>query len=103
MLTENVKPEFTVQAKAVEKIVRSAAASGVTAGSLYRAVNLDHGVLLDVDNRIPFRQLVDLYEKAAQLTGDNNFGLHVGETVDPKVFDVVGFSALFCCTLGVAF
>ena len=98
-----MKPEFTIQAKAVEKIVRSAAASGVTAASLYRAVNLDPSVLLDVDNRIPFRQLVDLYEKAAQLTGDNNFGLHVGETVDPKVFDVVGYSALNSSTLGDAF
>jgi AraC-like DNA-binding protein len=94
---------FTIQAKAVEKIVRSAAASGVTADQLYQAVNLDPAVLLDPDNRIPFAQLVDLYEKAAQLTGDNNFGLHVGETVNPTAFDVVGYCALNSPTLGDAF
>jgi AraC-like DNA-binding protein len=94
---------FTIQAKAVEKIVRSAAASGVGADRLYDAVNLNPTVLLDPDNRIPFAQLVDLYEKAAQLTGDDNFGLHVGETVNPTAFDVVGYCALNSSTLGDAF
>jgi hypothetical protein len=92
---------FTIQAKAAEKIVRSAAASGVSAESLYKAVNLDPSVLLDPDNRIPFAQIVDLYEKAAQLTGDSNFGLQVGETVNPTAFDVVGYCALNSSTLGV--
>ena len=98
-----MKPALTIQAKAVEKIVRCAAAHGVTADALYNAVNLDPSVLLDPDNRIPFAQLVDLYEKGAELTGDTNFGLHVGETVDVKVFDVVGYSALNSSTLGAAF
>jgi AraC-like DNA-binding protein len=98
-----VKPAFTVQAKAAEKIVRFAATRGVIADNLYRAVNLDRSVLLDPDNRIPFAQLVQLYEKAAQLSGDSNFGLHVGEGVDPKLFDVVGYSALNSPTLGEAF
>jgi Arabinose-binding domain of AraC transcription regulator, N-term len=66
-------------------------------------VNLDPSISNDPDDRIPFAQLVELYEKAAQLTGDKNFGLHVGESVDPKVFDVVGYSALNSPTLGDAF
>lgn len=98
-----MKSAFTIQAKAAEKIVRRAVAHGVKADDLYRAVNLDRSVLLDPDNRVPFAQLVDLYEKAAELTGDSNFGLHVGETVDVKVFDVVGYSALNSPTLGDAF
>ena len=98
-----MKPALTIQAKAVEKIVRCAAAHGVTADVLYNAVNLDPSVLLDPDNRIPFAQIVDLYEKAAELTGGTGFGLHVGETVDVKLFDVVGYSALNSPTLGAAF
>ena len=94
---------FTVQAKAVEKIVTLAAARGVNAEHLYRAVKLDLSVLLDPDNRIPFAQLVELYEKAAELSGDANFGLHVGETVTPTAFDVVGYCALNSATLGEAF
>ena len=98
-----MKPAFTIQAKAVEKILNCASARGVTAETLLKAVNLNPSILLDPDNRIPFAQLVELYEKAAELSGDNNFGLHVGETVNPTAFDVVGYSALNSHTLGDAF
>ena len=94
---------FTVQAKAVEKIVNAAAAHGVQPGHLYDAVQLDPSVLLDPDNRIPFAQLVALYEKAAELTGDNDFGLHLGQSINPTAFDVVGYCALNSPTLGAAF
>ena len=70
---------------------------------LYAAVGLDPSVLLDADNRIPFSQIVDLYEKAAELTGDDDFGIHIGEIADPRLFDVVGYSALNSATLGEAF
>jgi len=94
---------FTIQAKAVEKIVRAAAVHGVKPEALYEAVKLDPTVLLDPDNRIPFAQLVALYEKAAELTRDDNFGLHLGESVHPSAFDVVGYSALNSPTIGAAF
>jgi len=94
---------FTVQAKAVEKIVNAAAAHGVKPERLYDAVQLDPSVLLDPDNRIPFAQLVALYEKAAELTGDNDFGLHIGQSINPTAFDVVGYCALNSPTLGAAF
>ena len=93
----------TVQAQAVEKIVRAASANGVKAESLYAAVKLEPSVLLDPDNRIPFAQLIALYEKAAELTGDHDFGLHVGESVNPSAFDVVGYCAINSPTLGAAF
>ena len=92
----------TIQAKAVEKIVRAAAARGVAARDLYHAVNLNPSGLDDPDRRIPFAQLVALYEQAAKLTNDDAFGLHVGETVDPKAFDVVGYAVLNSSTLGEA-
>ena len=95
--------KFTVQAKAVEKIVNAAAAQGVRAARLYEAVELDPSVLLDPDNRIPFAQLVALYERAAELTGDDNFGLHLGQSINPTAFDVVGYCALNSPTLGAAF
>ncbi|HSE32622.1 MAG TPA: AraC family transcriptional regulator [Pyrinomonadaceae bacterium] len=94
---------FTIQAKAIEKIINFATQQGVQPSDLYAAVNLNAAVLQDPDNRIPFSQLVLLYETAAELTGDSNFGLHLGEIVDPKLFDVVGYSALNSATLGEAF
>ena len=92
----------TIQAKAVEKIIRAAAACGVTAQALYKAVDLTPAILDDPDSRIPFAKLVSLYEQAAALTGDDAFGLHVGETVDPKAFDVLGYSVINSPTFGAA-
>jgi AraC-like DNA-binding protein len=95
--------KFTIQAKAVGKIGKAAVARGVNAERLYEAVDLDPSVLDDPDSRIPFAQLVALYEKAAELMGDENFGLHIGESVDLSAFDVVGYCALNSSTLGAAF
>jgi len=95
--------KFTVQAKAVEKIAKATAARGVNAETLYQAVTFDASVLEDADSRIPFAQLVALYEKGAELTGDDNFGLHIGQSVNPSAFDVVGYCALNSSTLGAAF
>jgi len=90
----------TIQAKAVEKITRAAANLGVAAHSLYEATGLNPDVLADPDRRIPFDAIVSLYEKAALLTGDDAFGLHVGENVDPKAFDVLGYSVINSPTFG---
>ena len=94
---------FTIQAKAAEKILKAAVARGVKVASLCLAVNFDPSVLDDPDSRMPFAQLVALYENAAELTGDDNFGLHIGESVDLSLFDVVGYCALNSSTLGAAF
>ena len=93
----------TIQAKAVEKIVRAAEARGVAARDLFQAASLDPTGLEDPDRRIPFAQLVALYEQGARLTNDDAFGLHVGESVDPKAFDVLGYSVINSSTLGEAF
>jgi AraC-like DNA-binding protein len=92
----------TIQAKAVEKIIRAAAAQGVPAGALYRAAAVEPAGLDDPDARIPFAQIVALYEQGALLTGDQAFGLHVGEHVDPKAFDVLGYSVINSPTFGDA-
>src|SRR6266849_3303586 len=92
----------TIQAKAVEKIARAAAIRGVTAQSLYQAVGLNAAVLDNPDARISFAHVVSLYEQAALLTGDEAFGLHVGEQVDPKAFDVLGYAVINSPTFGEA-
>lgn len=94
--------EYTIQARSVNKIVTFAATYGVSSTSLYQAVALDPMVLKDPDHRIPFAQLVSLYEAAAWLSGDDNFGLHLGENVDPRVFDLLGYVAINSATVGEA-
>ena len=93
---------YTIQASSVNKIVSFAGTYGLPAQSLYQAVALDPAVLSDPDSRIPFSQLVSLYEAAALLTEDDAFGLHLGENIDPRVFDVLGYVAMNSPTIGEA-
>jgi hypothetical protein len=93
----------TIQASAARKIINLAVRSGASAQSLCREVGLDPALLDNPDHRIPFAQLVSLYERAALLTGDDMFGLHLGESIDPRVFDVLGYAALNSPTVGEAF
>lgn len=83
--------EYTILVRSVRKIADAAAARGVGAAELYRAVGLDPALLDDPDRRIPFAQVAALYEEAARLTGDDAFGLHVGEESSPELFDVLGY------------
>jgi AraC-like DNA-binding protein len=97
-----VNTASTIQAKAVEKIINAAVGRGVTASSLYQAAALDPASLRSPDHRIPFAQLVSLYEIAAVATDDHAFGLHVGESVDATAFDVLGYSVINSANLGEA-
>lgn len=94
--------ECTILVRSVRKITDAAASRGVGAEELYGAVNLDPALLGDPDNRIPFSQFTALYENAARLTGDDAFGLHVGETSTPELFDVLGYVIINSPTLGEA-
>lgn len=93
----------TVQARSVLKIAAAAREGGADVSELYRAAGFDASALADPDARIPFAQLVALYEQAARLTGDDAFGLHVGESVTPTMFDVVGYLTVNSATLGEAY
>lgn len=92
----------TITVKAVGKVIDAAAARGVRPAELYRAINLDPALLDDADNRIPYAQLIALYEEAARLTGDDAFGLHLSEQTSEKVFDLLGYVMMSSPTLGEA-
>ncbi|MFL6229042.1 MAG: AraC family transcriptional regulator [Pyrinomonadaceae bacterium] len=93
----------TVQSKAVLKIAAAVGEAGLDPAELYRAVRFDPAALADPDRRIPFAQLVALYEHGARLTNDAAFGLHIGERVSPTMFDVLGYVVTNSLTLGEAF
>ncbi|MBV9960025.1 MAG: AraC family transcriptional regulator [Acidobacteria bacterium] len=92
----------TISVKAVGKILDAAERAGVEPLELLRAVRLNPALLADPDRRLPFSQLVALYEEGARLTGDDDFGLHVGESTSVKMFDIVGYAVINSPTLGDA-
>lgn len=94
--------EYMILVRSVNKIIDAAKAEGVEPRELYRAVNFDPALLDDPDNRIPFSQFVAFYEQGARLTGDDAFGLHIGERVEPELFDVLGYVVINSPTFGEA-
>ena len=94
--------EYTILVKSVNKIIDAVKSEGVEPEELYRAVNFDPALLNDPDNRIPFSQFVAFYEQGARLTGDDAFGLHIGERAEPELFDVLGYVVVHSPTFGEA-
>jgi AraC-like DNA-binding protein len=97
-----VMPNTTIQARAAIKVLSATAEAGVAARELLSAVHLKQERLNDPDAPIPYEQYVELYEQAARLTGDDTFGLHVGESVSLRMYDVVGYATMNSATLGDA-
>ncbi len=93
---------YNIPVSAVSKIINAAEVAGVMPEELCRSVKLDLSTLEDADNQIPFWQLVALNENAARLTGDEDFGLHVGEQTDVKMYGVLGYITLNSQTFGEA-
>ncbi len=93
---------YKIPVSAVSKIINAAEAAGVKPAELCRAVKLDLSSLEDAGNQIPFEQLIRLDEHAARLTGDDAFGLHVGEQTDVKNYGVLGYVTSNSQTYGEA-
>lgn len=86
----------------INKILSAAQAAGVNPEELANVANLDLRLLDEPDNRIPFAQLVGLYQHGARLTGDDAFGLHVGERDSPKLYGILGYITINSSTVGEA-
>lgn len=93
---------YEISVSAVSEIIEAAASAGVAPENLCRSVKLKLSTLEDVDNRIPFAQLIGLFESAARLTGDDAFGLRVGGRNSPKLYGILGYAAMNSRTFGEA-
>src|SRR5215467_14577074 len=94
-------PEIkTIQARAVEKVLAAAAKAGVKRRHLLVAARISDQLLKNPEARIPYAEYVALYEHAARLTGDDAFGLHLGEGVSLQMYDVIGYATMNTPTLG---
>lgn len=93
---------YTVQARSARKVLELAEERGADAAAIAHAAGLDRTALDDPEARIPDAVLFRLYELGAEATGDECFGLHIGERVDMRGFDVLGYAVLSSRTLGDA-
>jgi AraC-like DNA-binding protein len=93
--------QCTTPAQSIGNIV-AVATPRIATRTLLKTVGLGPASLNNRLGRIPYSQLVTLYEEAARLAGDDAFGLHVGERIELRTFGLFGYLIVNCPTLGEA-
>ncbi|MBH8551208.1 AraC family transcriptional regulator [Nostocaceae cyanobacterium CENA357] len=90
--------EATFSVSIVRDIVQYAATYGVDAKSLCKAAGIEPALMEMPDQQITGAPLRDLWREAVKLTGDENFGLHLGEAFNVAAIGIVGYVLLNCNT-----
>ncbi len=89
--------------KAIQSVVGFAASCGVSPAELLAAANLNPMLLAGPDADLLHSHELRLWDEAARLTGDRDFGLHLAEWISTSIeelFDVFAFALRSCATLG---
>lgn len=89
--------------KSILSVVAFAARAGVPPPVLLSAAKLDPTLLAGPDVDLSHSQELRLWDEAARLTGDQDFGVHLAEwiaTNSEDLFDVLAFALRSCATLG---
>ncbi len=94
--------EATVAISAARDIVYYATSYGVEADALCRASGIDPECLQDPNQRLPGPPLEVLWQEVVRRTGDDDFGLHLGEQASVATLGLLGYVMLNCETFGQA-
>lgn len=92
----------SVSATYIHSMIPAGERYGLDAEALMREAGLDPAQVAQPGHRVPLFHAFRLAELAAERSGDPCFGLEVGKTVRAKSFQVLGYSAMSCRTLGEA-
>ena len=68
----------TVQASVFERLIEELTVVGIDPDTLLRELAIDRRLIDDPEARIPFRKYAAMLEAAAERSGDDCFGLHLG-------------------------
>ncbi|MBD2529055.1 AraC family transcriptional regulator [Nostoc flagelliforme FACHB-838] len=90
--------EATFSVSIVRDIVQYAATSGIDAKKLCTAAGIELALIEMPDQQITGAPLRALWREVVKLTGDENFGLHLGEAFNAAAIGIVGYVLLNCNT-----
>jgi AraC-like DNA-binding protein len=76
------------------QLVAELADRGLSTAPLLKELGLSEADLSGENARIPFAKYAALFERAAQFTGENCFGLHFGQTRDIRTAGLIGYVGL---------
>jgi AraC-like DNA-binding protein len=96
-MVPSLRAQFMIREVDAAKVV------DVPARELCLAVGMDLGQLDDPIAMIPLRQIAEVYGEAARRTGDDTFGLHVGERSGTGIVDLLNYAVISRPTLAKAY
>src|SRR5690349_7937 len=94
--------KLMISVAAASGLVEAIRAAGADSDQVLRTFRLDPSVLSDTEKFIPCAVFAGLLEEAAQVTGDDCFGLHLGERFNPKNIGPLTYVVLNSPTVSVA-
>jgi AraC-like DNA-binding protein len=98
--------ESTVSVHFLRDVLRAAAARAVprpvAVERLAAQAGLPAASLAEPDARVPSATAEAVWRVALDATGDDDFGLHVGEAANPATLGMVGYAMMSSPTLGAA-
>jgi len=86
----------------VKNIVFYAASHGVPPDRLCQRAGLPRQALLEPDGEVAGPLMERVWQVAVEETGDANFGLHLGEGIQPAAIGMLGLAMMSCDTLQAA-
>lgn len=95
--------EATVSAGLASGLIDFASAGGADRDALIKGAGLSPHRLKNPDNRVPFRQYIDLMRAAQKATGNPALALHYGEQIGMSEVSVLGLIMEASATMGEAF
>lgn len=104
-MTSNTANRFgsrTVAAYWVEYLIDAAEQLGADLEPELRHHGLERGQLAGQQSRVPLRVEQQLLASALEQTGDEHFGLHMGELIRPRFMGELGYASMSSANLGEA-
>jgi AraC-like DNA-binding protein len=92
----------TVSVVVARVAIDGLAARGVDVDPALRAARLSREALASIDHRLPYRNVMRLWEAAAAAAGDPAFGVHVAEALPMGAYDVLDYMLATAATAGEA-
>jgi AraC-like DNA-binding protein len=94
---------FYISASLFNRLLSFAAKKGIKTDDLFKKANVDRSNLSHQDEKIPLEIYYSVMDAAIEITGDNFFGLHMGESAGPGEISTLGYIMANCHTIREAF
>jgi AraC-like DNA-binding protein len=93
---------FFITTSILQRLFAYTSKKGINTDELLKKANIDKSLFANTENKMPLENYYSIMDSAIEMTGDEYFGLHMGESADPGDLSVLGYIMASCRTVGEA-